>query len=287
MKICKSSDIGQVFRILVKAHQHRCLPPEVQAARLSGYAKIFHQNPRHKWRKAMKTSSFDGQWVFWEDNWERLAIGCNLMIQLAVSPLNTWQVLPVECPHPLLVVLTGLSVELGDISDAWERRNVFSESVRCRSDHFISVICRFEGWFFEVPACAETLVNALLKQASPGQQHARQKMRHIIFRVNEPSLSWKKDQCKSSESVSLERIHFLRKKQGLSLRKGRKIQHFPDPFCTSPWTCLSPNWPENCWDIEMKKKPFTLLTSSHYLHLCLWKEVTKYDFPLQHLVDAV
>ena len=39
------------------------------------------------------------------------------MIQLVVSPLTLDQVLPVECPHPLLVVLTGLSVELGDISD--------------------------------------------------------------------------------------------------------------------------------------------------------------------------
>lgn len=144
----------------------------------------------------MKTSSFDGFFVFRENNWETFSDWIQFDDSIGSFTFDTWhvltwQVLPVECPHALLVVLTGLSVELGDISD--EKKEPFSLNPRCRSDHFI-VICRFEGRFLEVPACAETLVSAWLKQASPGQQR-----RHIIF-MSIDLLSWKKTTNLQSQS---------------------------------------------------------------------------------------
>ena len=160
------------------------------------------------------------------------------------------------------------------------------------------------GTRLKSPACAETLASALLKQASPGQQRlcqlggihriTKSDTCHTTFKaknapdnlhVNGPSLSWKKTDANLQSQSPWKRFTSWNKINDFHFSKGLLWKN-PDLLCTPPWTCLSPNWPENCWDIDMRKESFTLLISSHYLHLCLWKQVRKEDFPLQELVGA-
>lgn len=126
---------------------------------------------------------------------------------------------------------------------------------------FRSFVALFEGWFFEVPACAETLVSALLKQASPGQQLPRQNMRHIIFRVNEPSLSWKKNSVNLQSQSPWKGFTSIKKNKDFHFTKGGKKPTFS-------WSVLY-----LALDLSEPQLAWELLRWERNLSLC-WYHVT-------------